>query len=359
MFRRPPVEHAQLESALVELLDGPPAVALTSSCTHAMEAGARLLGIGPGCEVVIPAFTFPSTANAFLSTGATVRFADIDPATANIDPASAADRVGPRTAAIVAVHYGGVAADVGALGRICDASGAALIEDGAHSLFGSTGGTPLGRFGKLAALSFHRTKNVSSIEGGALVLNDPALVAPAQVLLDKGTNRHEFEAGAIDSYEWSGLGSAWRLAQPLVELLAESLSEAPRTQARRRHVWDRYRAALEPWADAVGAALPHVPSAAVHPAHLFWIRLPDRTDRNDFVLHCDTAGVEAARHYGSLPQSRFGRSIATPGDSCPNAAVLATQLVRIPLHHQLTDDDVTRVIDAVTSWRCTAASSER
>ncbi len=344
-------QRTEVERRIRRLLDDPAAVMLTSSCTHSLEACARLLAVGPGDEVIVPAFTFPSTANAFLSVGATLRFADVDLATGNVDPESVARRVGPRTSAIVVTHYGGVAADVHSLVELCGASGADLVEDGAHALFGSLDGTPLGRFGTASALSFHRTKNVSSVEGGALVLNDPSLVGPAQILLDKGTNRADFESGRVDSYEWSGWGSGWRLADPLIPLLVASLAESPTSQARRRLVWDRYRTELVPWADDIGAALPTVPPGAVHPAHLFWTRLPDGSDRQDFVRHCAGAGVEVARHYGSLPASRFGSSIADPGDRCPNAEVLATHLVRIPLHHQLTDDDVTATIEAVCSWR--------
>lgn len=346
-----PGRRADVERRVGQLLDDPVAVMLTSSCTHALEASARLLRVGPGDQVIVPAFTFPSTANAFLSVGARLRFADVDLATGNVDPESVAGRVGRRTSTIVVTHYGGVAADMRSLVELCDASGADLVEDAAQSLFGSLDGTPLGRFGRTSALSFHRTKNVSSVEGGALVLNDPSLIDPAQVLLDKGTNRAEFESGRIGSYEWSGWGSGWRLADPLVELLASSLAESPTSQCRRRQVWDRYRSELAPWADHVDAVLPTVPPGAVHPAHLFWVCLPGGSDRTSFVGHCADAGVEVARHYGSLPASRFGSSIADPADRCPNAEVLAEHLVRIPLHHQLSDDDVTAVIEAVTSWR--------
>lgn len=350
-----PFEHRRhAETVLNELLDHPPGLELTSSCTHGLESAARLLGIGPGDEVVVPAFTFPSTANAFLAVGATIRFADVDLATANIDPDSVEAAIGSRTAAVVTLHYGGVASDVYRLGELCDATGAFLVEDAAHSLFARLDGRPLGRFGRIAAFSFHRTKNISAVEGGALVLNDADLVAPAQILLDKGTNRVEFESGLTDSYEWSGFGSAWRMASPMIELLVGQLDLAATIQSRRTRIWDRYHQGLSEWGDAIGAALPSVPPGAAHPAHLFWIRLPDGTDRRDFVEHCDTHGVDAARHYGSLPESRYGRRIADPRDRCPNAEMLSNGLVRIPLHHALTDVDVDRVLDVVTSWRPTA-----
>lgn len=344
-----PRHHA--EAVLSSLLGGPPGLELTTSCTHGLEAAARLLGITEHDEVVVPAFAFPSTANAFMAAGARIRFADVDLATGNLDPASVEPLIGPRTAAVVTLHYGGVASDVRALAKQCEANDAALVEDAAHSLFGSFDGTPLGRFGRVAAFSFHRTKNISAIEGGALVLNDGDLVDPAQVLLDKGTNRAEFEAGRTDAYEWCGLGSAWRMAPPIVELLCAQLDHASEIQARRIRIWDRYQQELASWADGIGAALPAVPHHAVHPAHLFWVRLPDGADRTAFVRHCDERGVDAARHYGSLPDSRYGQEVADPGDRCPNAAVLASQLVRLPIHHRLDDDEVDRVVEVVTAWR--------
>lgn len=343
--------RTQVESTLSSLLASPPAIALTASCTHGLEATARLLGIGPGDEVVVPAFAFPSTANAFIATGATIRFADVELETGNIDPRSVESLLGPRTAAVVALHYGGVAADVTVISKLCERSGASLVEDAAQSLFGSFDGTPLGRYGRVAAFSFHRTKNISAFEGGALVLNDSALVGPAQILLDKGTNRVEFETGLADAYEWCGFGSAWRMASPLVDLLGAQLAQASSIQQRRTEVWDRYWSALTGWAASTGCALPVIPHGATHPAHLFWLRLPQGADRDHFVAHCDRHDVEVARHYGSLPTSRHGRRIADPRDRCPNAAILASDLVRIPLHHHLSDPDVERVIDAVTTWR--------
>lgn len=355
--RLPPTDDdaVQLRRAttarLHALLGGPPGVELTSSCTHAMEAAAVVLGVGPGDEVVVPAFTFPSTANAFLLGGATIRFADVDPATGNVDPASVERVSGPRTKVVVCTHYGGVACDVDALGGLCRDGGWHLVEDAAHGIFATYRGTPLGRFGTFAALSFHRTKNVSSIDGGALVVNSPELVEPSLVAIDKGTNRAAFDEGRVTSYEWCGPGSAWRMPDPMVQLLAAQLEQADGMQRVRHHVWGRYHRELADWAGELGAALPVVPDGCEHPAHLYWLVLPAGVDRADFVQHCGERGVQVARHYGSLPDSTYGRRIRHPDDDCPAAAVLGEQLVRLPLHHLLTDDDVDRVVAAVTSFR--------
>lgn len=339
-------------TALVsELLDGPPAVALTSSCTHALEAASSILGIGAGDEVVVPAFAFPSTANAFLLQGARIRFADVDPLTGNVDVRSVERLVGPATRAVVCVHYGGVACDVDALLSLAAGGGFDLVEDAAHGLFASFRGTPLGRFGRVGSLSFHRTKNISAVDGGALVVNDPALAQRAEIALDKGTNRAEFDSGLVGSYEWSGPGSSWRLSDPLVAVLAEQLSRRASIQSRRHDVWDRYHRELADWAERVGAVLPQVPDDVAHPAHIFWILLPDSIPRGEFAAHCDRLGIQVARHYGSLPDSAFGRTIAEPGDDCPGARILSERLVRLPLHHELSDDDVDRIVEAVRCVR--------
>jgi dTDP-4-amino-4,6-dideoxygalactose transaminase len=341
--------RTEVTASVADLLGGPPALELTSSCTHAMEAAAVVLGLGPGDEVVVPAFTFPSTANAFLLCGASVRFADVDPATGSIDPDDVARTVTERTRVVVVTHYGGVAPDMTRLGVMADAGGWQLVEDAAHGIFASRDGVPLGRFGAFGALSFHRTKNLSAVDGGALVVNRPELVERSLVAIDKGTNRVAFERGAVASYEWTGLGSAWRMPDPSVAVLAQDLARRDEIQRIRHHVWDRYHRELAEWAGATGTRQPSVPEQCVHPAHIYWLVLPEGLPRADFVEHCARQGVQVARHYGSLPDSTYGRSIGHPEDRCPHAATLGERLVRLPLHHLLDDDDVDRVIDVVTT----------
>ena len=334
---------------LAELLDRPPGIELTSSCTHAMEAAAVVLGVGRGDEVVVPAFTFPSTANAFLLSGATIRFADVNPAPGDVDPHSVERATNAATKVVVCTHYGGVGCDMDQLLAQATDGGWHLVEDAAHGLFGTFRGVPLGRFGTIGALSFHRTKNLSSFEGGAIVVNDPALVEDVRTAIDKGTNRVAFETGRVTSYEWTGPGSSWRMPDPMVVLLAEQLQRHEEIQRVRHHVWARYHHELAAWAERVGAVLPMVPRGCEHPAHIFWLVLPSQVDRVEFVAHCAGFGVQVARHYGSLPDSAYGRRIRNSADDCPNAAVLAERLVRLPLHHQLDDEDVDRVVEAVTS----------
>lgn len=349
--RDPHALRDSVTTSVAELLGSPPGLELTSSCTHAMEAASVVLGIGPGDEVIVPAFTFPSTANAFLLSGATIRFADVEAATGNLDPASVERLAGPATRLVVCTHYGGVACDMDALAALAAERGFHLVEDAAHGLFGSHRGIPLGRCGTIGAISFHRTKNLSSIDGGAIVVNDPELVGAVRVAIDKGTNRAEFEQGRVTSYEWSGPGSAWRMPDPMVAVLDLQLSQRDEIQRVRQHAWARYANELKEWAHAIGARLPEVPEWADHPAHLYWVVLPPGLERDVFVAHCSSHGVQTARHYGSLPESQYGSRIRHPDDKCPVAGELGERLVRLPVHQDLTDDDIDRVVDAVTRLR--------
>jgi dTDP-4-amino-4,6-dideoxygalactose transaminase len=345
------VEREAATEEVARLLGDPPAIVLTTSCTHALEASATVLGIAAGDEVIVPAYTFPSTANGFLLRGATIRFADVDPDTINVTPETVKACMTERTRAVVVVHYAGVAADVAGITGVAAASDASVVEDAAHGVFASDHGVPLGRLGRLGCLSFHRTKNIATGEGGALVVNDPDLVDRAFVAVDKGTNRRQFERGEIPRYDWTGPGSGWRMADPLLPLLRAQLARAERTQARRLEVWREYRTELADWAAAVGARLPVVPDGAVHPAPIFHVLLPDAAASLDFVQHCAAAGIEAVAHYGSLPDTPFGREIGHPDDGCPVARDVAARLVRLPLHPGLTAADVRLVLQTVRGWR--------
>ena len=334
---------------LAALLDDPPAVILTGSCSTALDAAAAAVDLDPGDEVVVPAFTFPTSASAFAARGATLRFADVDPRTGNVDPAEVARLIGPRTRVVVVMHYAGVAVDLEPLAPMIADRGIDLVEDAAHGLFATLDERPLGRVGRFGTLSFHRTKNLSTIEGGALIVNRADDVERATVVIDKGTNRRTFERGDVPAYEWTALGSSWRMPEAAVRLLALELDRAAAGQARRHHIWQRYVDGLGGWAAANRVGLPVVAAGRAHPAHLFFLVLPDAAARPPFMAWCAAAGVATAWHYGSLPASTYGRRIAHPEDACPVAADLASRLVRIPLHPGLSDEDVDRVVEAVTT----------
>ncbi len=335
-------------AALLSPLVGGGTVLMTTSCTHALELAALLLDVGPGDEVIVPAFTFVSTASAFALRGARVAFADVDPATLDLDPASVARLVTPRTKVMVPVHYAGVACDHEALTAV--APGVTIIEDNAHGLFGSWRGRPLGSLGRLATQSFHETKNVSCGEGGALVINDPALVERAEILREKGTNRARFFRGQIDKYTWVDVGSSYLPADLLAAVLVAQLEGAAATQAARTAIWARYHAELAPWATRHGVQRPHLTAGAVQPAHLYWLRVRDLDTRSRLIAHLAAHGVQATFHYQPLHLSEVGRKAGgQPGD-CPVTELAADTLVRLPLYADLTAAEVDRVIAATTSF---------
>lgn len=333
-------------SALVSAaVDGAP-VLLTTSCTHALELAALLLSIGPGDEVIVPSFTFVSTASAFALRGARVVFADIDPRTLNLDPADAAAKRTARTKAVVAVHYAGVACDLDALADL----GVPLVEDNAHGLFGRWRGRPLGSFGALATQSFHDTKNLACGEGGALVLGDRGLHERAEILREKGTNRARFFRGQVDKYTWVDIGSSYLPSEILAAVLTAQLEGAAAIQAARGAIWDRYHRELAAWATRAEVARPVLPDGADHPAHLYWLRVADLDVRTRLLAHLRDRGIGATFHYQPLHLSEVGRAAGgRPGD-CPVTEAAADTLVRLPLYTDLTAAEVDRVLDAVTSF---------
>jgi dTDP-4-amino-4,6-dideoxygalactose transaminase len=325
-------------------------VLLTTSCTHALEMAALLLDVGPGDEVIVPSFTFVSTANAFALRGARVVCADVDPRTLDVDPECVAARITARTRAIVPVHYAGVACDMDALAKLAAPGAISIVEDNAHGLFGAWRGRPLGSLGRLATQSFHDTKNISCGEGGALVVNDPALVERAEIIREKGTDRGRFLRGQVDKYTWVDVGSSYLPSELLAAVLVAQLERADDIQAARHAVWRRYHDELAVWASARGVARPHLPDGAEHSAHLYWLRMADRSTRQHFIDHLSERGIAAVSHFEPLHLSPMGRKHGgRPGD-CPVAEAAAATLVRLPLYTDLSPGDVDRVIAAVTSF---------
>jgi dTDP-4-amino-4,6-dideoxygalactose transaminase len=328
---------------------------LTTSCTHALEMMALLLDIRPGDEVIVPAYTFVSTASAFALRGARPVFADVCPDTLNIDPAGVEQCITPRTRAIVAMHYGGIACDLDALLRISRQHGIALLEDNAHGLCGRYQGRPLGTFGLLSTASFHETKNFTCGEGGALIVNDASLVQRAEIVRDKGTDRARFVNGLVDKYTWQELGSSYVMADVLASLLLSQLEARDRIQQRRREVFAAYEAGLGGWSSAMGIATPAIPDGCEPAWHLYYLLLAEAADQAPFIEHMRAHAVGCAFHY--LPLNRSPLVLREwPGAApCPVAESAAVRLVRLPLHAELSDADVERVISVVRAWRPRAA----
>lgn len=337
------------EAHLQELLQGA-RVLLTSSCTAALEMAALLLELEPGDEVAMPSFTFVSTANAVRLRGAAPRFVDIEPDTLNLDPRALEAAIGSRTRAIWPVHYAGVGCDMDAIGRIASARGLDVVEDAAQALGAGYRGRPLGRFGRLAAFSFHETKNVGCGEGGALVVNDPSLVARAAVLRDKGTNRAEFLQGRVDKYVWVDLGSSFTLSDVSAAYLLGQLERFEEVAARRLALHRAYTGLLGPLEAAGLARLPHAPDDRTPNGHLFYLLLESAEVRRRFIDHLEREGVQAVFHYAPLHLSPMGRALGyAPGD-LPVTEDLAARLVRLPLYHALSEAQLHHVAEAVLGF---------
>jgi dTDP-4-amino-4,6-dideoxygalactose transaminase len=337
-------------SALLERELGVGRALLTTSCTHALEMCALLLDVQPGDEVVVPSFAFVSTVNAWVLRGARPVFVDVRPDTLNLDEKLVAERVGPRTKAIVALHYAGVACEMDELGRIAREAGASLVEDAAHALFGSYRGRALGSLGRLATLSFHETKNVSCGEGGALLVNDPALVERAEILREKGTNRSRFFRGEIDKYTWVDLGSSWLPSEVLAAYLWAQLEARERIQRGRERVWRRYRDELAGWAQAHDVRLPVLPPDCGPAWHMFQLVLPSPGARQRLTEHLRARSILAVFHYLPLHLSPMGRRLGgRPGD-CPVTEDLSDRLLRLPFYNGLAEADQGEVIDAVRAF---------
>ena len=343
---------SRAEALISQRTDGRTSL-LTTSCTHALELSARLLNLEPGDEVLVPSFTFVSTAAAFLWNGARPVFVDIDPQTLNMDLAAARAAITPKTKAICIVHYAGVGCDPVAFRSLADEHGLTLIEDNAHGFGGTWGGRPLGTFGELSVLSFHETKNVTCGEGGAICFGDSLLAERAEILRDKGTDRSQFFKGLVDKYTWRENGSSWVMSDLLAAVLTGQLERMDEILIDRRRIWATYLEALAPWARSAGALLPHVPMAAEHPAHLFYLLMPDVYTRDALLAHLKNNGVMAVFHYLPLDRTPMGMQLVDGGhyESCPVAARVSESLVRLPLFTDLSVAEVERVVEGVMSFR--------
>ena len=327
-------------------------VLLTTSCTAALELSAMLLELEPGDEVIVPSFTFVSSANAFAVMGARVVFVDIDPETLNLDEHQVEAALTDRTKAIVAVNYGGVASVSTALVEMAARAGVIIIEDNAHGLFGSSGGRPLGTRSALSTLSFHETKNVTCGEGGALVVNDDNFLERAEVLREKGTNRSRFFRGMVDKYTWIDVGSSYLLSDINAAILLAQLENTEITQSRRFGAVDAYRSGLVGWANSNGVRLQEQPAESVSPAHLFCLLMPDLAERTRFLAFTRERGVATTFHYLPLHTSPAGRRFGSAPFGCPNSEDLSNRLVRLPVFSDISPVEIDRVVEVVNEFDC-------
>lgn len=308
---------------------------LTHSCTNALEITAVLAGLQPGDEVIMPTFTFTSTATAFALRGAVPVFVDIQPDTFNLCPDAAARAITPRTRAIVPVHYAGVACDMDAIMALAQAHHLIVIEDAAQGFGATWHGRPLGSIGHLGTYSFHQSKTISCGEGGALLVNSPEHVSRAEVMLDKGTDRKLHQAGTITQYSWVDLGmSAPPSAMQAACLLAQ-LEESHTLLQRYRAVWSAWHAALAPAEQTGLLRRPRPPANTQHNGHIYAILLPDAARRDAFARALHTAGIQTARHYYPLHLSEAGRRYGRHAGALPQAENINERLLRLPVYPDL------------------------
>jgi dTDP-4-amino-4,6-dideoxygalactose transaminase len=309
---------------------------LTTSCTHALEMIALLLEFGPGDEVILPAFTFVSTANAFVLRGARPVFVDIREDTLNLDERLVAAAVTPRTKAICVVHYAGVGCDMNTIDAIAAQHGVSVVEDAAHALFGRYRGRWLGTFGRLTALSFHETKNFSSGEGGGLLISDPALIERAEIIREKGTNRSRFLRGEVDKYTWVDVGSSYVMSDLLAAFLFGQLEVRHEIQRRRRALFEGYDAGVGAWAREHGIGTLVPPAWCEQPYHMYYLRLPDPEARAQLIAALHASGILAVSHYVPLHLSAVGRRYGYTEGALPVTERVCDQIVRLPFYSSMT-----------------------
>ena len=334
--------------AWLEQTIGSPKALLTHSCTAALEMSAILADLGPGDEVIMPSFTFVSTANAVVLRGATPVFVDIRPDTLNLDERLIEAAITPRTKAIFVVHYAGVACDMEVIDAIAQKHGLLVLADSAQAIHSTYKGKPLAAYGALSSLSFHETKNVVSGEGGALLINDARFAERAEIIWEKGTNRSKFFRGQVDKYTWVDVGSSYLPSELIAAFLWPQLEDLKPITARRMQIWEKYHAALKPLRDAGRIQGPTIPVDCQHNAHMYYILAASHAEQDHILDHLKSQGVMAVFHYIPLHSApagkRFGR---TSGGELKVTDDLYARLIRLPLWPDMTEGDIQRVVETV------------
>lgn len=308
-----------------------PAAFLTTSCSDALEMAVILAGIGPGDEVIMPSFTFPSMANAVVLRGGVPVFVDIRPDTLNIDETLIEPATGPRSKAIMPMHYAGVACDMDRIMRIAEWYGLIVIEDAAHGLLAKWRGRHLGSLAHMGAISFHETKNIHCGEGGALLVQNVQLGKEAEVLRDKGTDRAAFMRGEVQKYRWCGLGSSFAPSELQAAWLSVQLDWARDVTARRIRIWNAYHDALEDLEKDGFLRLPQVPGECAHNAHIFYVLLRDPLELEALQKFLGEHGIETCLHYVPLHNAPAGRRYGRIAGELANTETLSARLLRLPL----------------------------
>ena len=322
---------------------------LTTSCTDALEMAALLCDIGPGDEVIVPSYTFVSSALAFVRQGARIVFADSRSDNPNLDAEKIEDLITPRTKVIVPVHYAGMACDMERIMELARKHGLWVVEDAAQAIDSCYQGKPLGGFGHLAAFSFHETKNIISGEGGMLVVNDERFIRRAEILWEKGTNRAEFFRGEVNKYGWVDVGSSFLPSEMTAAFLWAQLEQLEDIQSKRKQLWDQYQRLLEPLAEAGFISLPAIPDYATNNAHMFYIVCKSLEERSALIRYLKENGVQAVFHYLSLHSSPYYVD-KHDGRDLPCCDHYADCLVRLPMYYDLTIGQVETVCSLIQGF---------
>jgi len=325
-------------------------VLLTHSCTAALEMAALLLDIVPGDEVILPSFTFVSTANAFVLRGAKLRFVDIREDTLNIDETLIAEAINERTKAIVVVHYAGVACEMDAILKVASKHSIPVVEDAAQAVHASYKGKALGSFGDLGCYSFHETKNFISGEGGALAINREKFVERAEIIWEKGTNRAQFFKGQTDKYTWVDIGSSYLPSDLIAAFLYAQLEHADQIHRKRRAIHQLYMEQLAGFVEQGFLRLPVVPEGVEHNGHLFYIQLPSPQQRDAMLAHLNQSGVNATFHYIPLHSSPMGLKHSAARTDLPVTTQKSVCLIRLPCYYTMMESDVCTVVKTIKNF---------
>lgn len=325
-------------------------VLLLPSCTAALDLAATLCGFEEGDEVILPSFTFVSTASTFLRAGVRLRFVEIQPEDMNLDVEQVARAISPRTRAVVPMHYAGVGCEMDALSALAQRNGFRIVEDAAQGMHATYRGRWLGSLGALATFSFHETKNVECGQGGALCVNDAALVQRAEILSDKGTNRRQFLRGEIPQYEWVDLSCSHPMSEIHAAFLWAQLERIEEVLARRQALDRRYRELLAPLEAAGNFRMGRVPSHCSSNYHIFYLSVANAAARETLIAHLRKEQIAATFHYVPLHLSPMGRKLGyRPGD-LPVTEECAARQIRLPLYFDLTDEEQLRVVEAIRAF---------
>ena len=322
-------------------------VLMTPSCTAALEMAAMLCGVGPGDEVILPSYTFVSTANAFVLQGARPVFVDIRPDTLNLDEDLIERAITDRTKVICPVHYAGVGCEMDRIMEIAERHGLLVVEDAAQGVNAFYRGRALGSIGHLGAYSFHETKNYICGEGGALCINDGRLLERAEIIRDKGTNRQSFFRGQVDKYTWVDVGSSYVPSEICCAFLYAQLEMLEEIAARRSAIHDVYRSALRPLEADGLLRLPHIPEECASNDHMFYVLLPDRQTRDDLVEYLKDREIQAVFHYVPLHDSPMGRKLGRADGNLPVTEEFSGGLLRLPFYYEISEEEQLRVIESI------------